>query len=111
MTPALGFESAAVATVFVIQGLAPEQFEDVLSGITYGWLNNNCALAVQMQIGRGKLLLTTYRFDAYGTDPYTTELLNSMIAWMSSVEMQPTLTISPSDVEAFCGDEERNARK
>jgi hypothetical protein len=111
MTPVLGFESAAVAPVFVIQGLAPEQFEDVLSGITYGWLNNNCALAVQMQIGRGKLLLTTYRFDAYGTDPYATELLNSMIAWMSSVEMQPRLTFSPSDAEAFCGDEERNARK
>ena len=111
ITPVLGFESAAVAPVFVIQGFAPEQFEDVLSGITYGWLNNNCALAVQLQIGRGKLLLTTYRFDAYGTDSYTTELLNSMIAWMSSVEMQPTLTFSPSDAEAFCGDEERNARK
>jgi hypothetical protein len=109
MTPILGFESAAVAPVFVIQGLAPQQFDDVLSGITYGWLNNNCALAVEMQIGRGKLLLTTYRFDAYGTDPYATELLSSMIAWMSSVEMRPMLTFSPSDAAAFCGDEEHKS--
>ena len=108
VTPVLGFESAAVAPAFVIQGLAPEQFDDVLSGITYGWLNNNCALALQMQVGRGKMFLTTYRFDAYGTDPYATELLSSMIAWMSSVEMRPTLTFSTSDA-AFCGDEEHKA--
>jgi len=25
--------------------------------------------------------------------------------------MQPTLSFSPSDAEAFCADEERNARK
>ena len=109
-TAVLGFESAAVAPVFVIEGLAPEQFDDVLSGITYGWLNNNCALAVQMQVGRGTLFLTTFRFDAYGTDPYATELLNAMIAWMSSVEMQPTLTLdaahSSSNGVAFCGHEE-----
>ena len=88
-TPILGFESAAVAPAYFIRGLNPDQFDDVLSGITYGWLNSNCALAVQTAVGAGKLLLITYRFDSYGTDPYATELLNSFIAWINATEMQP----------------------
>ena len=93
VTPILGFESAAVAPEYVIQGIAPQQFEDVLSGITYGWLNNNCALALQMQVGTGRMLLTTYRFDAYGRDPYATELLNSFIAWICAVETQSIIML------------------
>ena len=85
-TPILGFESAAVAPAYVIRGLAPEQFHNVMSGITYGWLNNNCALACQLKIGAGTLFITTYRFKAYGADPYATELLNSTIDWVNTVE-------------------------
>ena len=82
----LGFESAAVAPAYVIQGLEPEQFEDVTSGITYGWLNNNCGLAAQMKVDQGTMLITTYRFDAYGADPYATELLHSLMHWTSTVD-------------------------
>ena len=37
----LGFESAQVAPDFVIENVAPENFDDVLWGITFGWLNRN----------------------------------------------------------------------
>lgn len=92
-TPILNFESAWVAPRYVIQGFAPEQFDDVLSGITYGWLNNNAALAAQVQIGSGHLLLTTYRFDKFGTDPYATELLDSLISYVAGPKMLPRLKL------------------
>lgn len=92
-TPIMGFESAEVAPNCVIQGIRPEQFEDVLSGITYGWLNNNCALAAQVRVGAGKLLLTTFRFERYGSDPYATELLHSMLSYVESPLMQPRLEL------------------
>ncbi len=90
----LGFESQHVAPEHVIQGLAPEQFEDVLSGITYGWLNNNCGLAVQMRVGSGKLIVTTFRFDQYAEDPFCTELLNSLIRYIQSEDCNPRLNLS-----------------
>jgi len=97
-TPILGFESARVAPNHVILGVEPEQFDDVLSGITYGWLNNNCALAAQIQVGPGKLFLTTYRFQFYGSDPYATELLNSILCYMDSPKMQPGFKLPTSSM-------------
>ena len=92
-TPILNFESAKVAPRHVIRGFAPEQFDDVLSGITYGWLNNNSALAAQIQVGSGRMLLTTYRFNRYGTDPYATELLNSFSDYVAGPKMLPRLKL------------------
>jgi hypothetical protein len=93
--PILGFESAKVAPSHLIRGIEPEQFEDVISGITFGWLNNNCALAAQMLVGTGKMIVTTYKFHAYGTDPYATELLNSLLTYLSSPNLQPKLKVLP----------------
>ena len=87
----LGFESERVVPRFVIQGVAPANYDDVLSGIFYGWLNNNAALAVQMRMGEGKLLLTTFRFDDYGRDAYATHLLDAMIAYARSAAFAPRL--------------------
>src|SRR5205823_5315182 len=87
----LGFESAQVTPDYVMEGIAPTDFDDVLSGMTFGWLNRNCALAAQMQVGPGKMLVTTYRFAAYPSDPYARELLNSMIRCLASIESKPRL--------------------
>src|SRR5581483_12133051 len=43
-TRILGFESAEVVPAYVIQNIAPADFDDVLSGATFGWLNKNSAL-------------------------------------------------------------------
>ena len=87
----LGFESARVVPRFVIQGVPGAHYEDVLAGIFYGWLNNNAALAVQTRAGHGRLLLTTFRFDDYGRDPYATHLLDAMIAYASGPDCTPGL--------------------
>lgn len=92
-TRILGFESLCVAPEYVIEGIGPDMAEDVLSGITYGWLNRNCALAAQMRVGAGRILITTYRFDKYRSDPYSTDLLDSMILCASSSDAKPKLEV------------------
>jgi hypothetical protein len=63
----------------------------VLAGIFYGWLNNNAAVAVQMRLGKGAVLVTTFRFDEYGKDAYATHLLDSLIRYVSGSNFRPKL--------------------
>lgn len=91
-TKLLGFESAAAVPRHIIQGVRPEDYRDVLSGIFYGWLNNNAALAVQARSGRGRLFITTFRFDEYGRDPYATHLLDAIIRYTGSRDFAPALS-------------------
>jgi hypothetical protein len=90
-TKILGFESAATVPRYVIQGVRSADYDDVLSGIFYGWLNNNAALAVQVRAGRGRVFMTTFRFDAYGSDPYATRLLDAMIRYVTGPTFAPKL--------------------
>ncbi|HST53753.1 MAG TPA: glycoside hydrolase family 2 TIM barrel-domain containing protein [Pyrinomonadaceae bacterium] len=90
-TKILGFESERVVPRFVMEGVRGENYDDVLSGITYGWLNSNEALAVQARAGRGRLLATTFRFDDYGQDPYATQLLDALAAYASGPDIKPRL--------------------
>ena len=92
-TPFLGFESETVVPKFVIQGLRAEDYGDVLSGITYGWLRNNAALAVQMRAGNGRIFATTFRFDRYGQDPYATRLLDSIISYADGASFAPKMNL------------------
>ena len=91
-TRILGFESARVAPTHVIQGLRSHEYADVLSGISYGWLNNNCALTVQARVGPGTMLITTFRFNEYG-QPYATELLHSMLEYVAGQDCRPALEL------------------
>lgn len=93
-TKILGFEAVATMPRYVIQGVPAADYDDVLSGIFYGWLNDNAALAVQMRAGNGKLFVTTFRFDAYGSDPYATHLLDAMIRYTSGSGFNPKLNWS-----------------
>jgi hypothetical protein len=90
-TKILGFESAAAVPRYVIQGVRGADYDDVTAGIFYGWLNNNAALALGARAGKGKLFLTTFRFDAYGGDPYSTRLLDAMIRYANSSDFNPKL--------------------
>ena len=92
-TKILGFESERAAPRFVIRGVKGADYDDVLSGITYGWLNSNEALAVQARAGLGLVLLTTFRFDDYGRDPYATHLLDALISYASGPAMSPRLNL------------------
>jgi hypothetical protein len=89
----LGFESARATPRYVIQGVRGEDYSDVMSGIFYGWLNNNAALAMQARAGKGKLFATTFRFDEYGSDPWATQLLDAIIRYAGGPAFSPKLKV------------------
>jgi len=84
----LGFESMKVAPHYVIDGVPPVQFSNLLSGVTYGWLARNMALAVPFKWENGEALATTFRFGEYGSDPYATHLLDGLIQSLASGKLE-----------------------
>jgi hypothetical protein len=89
-----GFETQAVTPDAVIQGIPPEHFGDVLSGIFYGWIHNNAGTLVQARAGNGKLLVCTFALTtSYGSDPYATYLLEALVNYATS-GFAPTFTIA-----------------
>jgi hypothetical protein len=93
----LGFESAKVVPAYVLQGIDPGQFGDVLAAATFGWLQKNSALVVQMRVGEGRLILTTFRFNNYVTDAYATALLHAFVRYVSSRDCQPKLELTRTE--------------
>ncbi|MBI4164647.1 MAG: hypothetical protein HY508_02815 [Acidobacteria bacterium] len=78
-----GFEVQSVAPRAVVQGLKPEDYGDVLSGIFYGWIHSGVGTLVQAKAGKGKLLICTYSLGTtYGTDPYGTYLLDALVRYI-----------------------------
>jgi hypothetical protein len=79
---------------YVIDGFAPQQFENMLAGITYGWLAKNRGLAVPLKLQAGEAILTTFRFPEYGRDPYSTHLFDGLVQALISrtpaaIQMEP----------------------
>jgi hypothetical protein len=75
----LGWEAASVTPDFVIDGLQEQDSSSVLAGVFYGWLNSNRAYLADMRQGPGRMLVTTFRFQTYGHDPFATMLLDQML--------------------------------
>ena len=89
--PILGWEAAAVTPRFVLRGVRGEDYDDVLSGMFYGWINLNSPLLMQARVGSGAVLVTTFRFDQYGVDPFATALLNALVRYAASPEFRPRM--------------------
>ena len=78
-----GFETQAVTPPTVVQGLKPQDFNDVLSGIFYGWIHSNVGTLVQARAGKGKLLICTFALGTtYGSDPFATYLLDALVQYI-----------------------------
>jgi hypothetical protein len=92
-TRVLGFESAAVVPDLLLQGIPGSAFDDVLCGATFGWLQKNSGIVVQMSAGDGHLLVTTFRFDQYGKDAYATALMERLIEYVASDFCRPRWTL------------------
>jgi hypothetical protein len=75
----LGWEAASVTPDFVIAGLRPEDSQNVMAGVFYGWLNSNRAYLAELSQGPGRMFLTTFRFQGYGQDPFATILLDQVL--------------------------------
>jgi hypothetical protein len=66
----------------VVGGFAPTSFPDnVLAGLCVGWVHKPVALAGRAHLGRGIILLSTFRIAAAGSkDPVAAWLLETLLA-------------------------------
>jgi len=89
----LGFEAYEALPKYVMTGIQPGQFIDVLAGMYVGWLHLNSAYLIQLKVGAGKLILTTFNLiQNYGDDPFATTLRNELVAYIKSEDCQPKIT-------------------
>jgi hypothetical protein len=73
----------------------------LLSGVRYpligyfrGWDYLGAAMA-EFRVGRGRLLVTTLRFDHLGIDPMTSHLLYAMIQYVADDRFRPVEMLAP----------------
>ena len=80
-----GFETQAATPAAVIKGIPPQNFNDVLAGMFYGWIHQNVGVLVQAKAGKGKLLICTFSLaGTYNSDPYATYLLDGLVNYVVS---------------------------
>ncbi|HEX5410807.1 MAG TPA: glycoside hydrolase family 2 TIM barrel-domain containing protein [Terriglobia bacterium] len=90
-----GFEAGAATPEFVVGGIPPGEFQDVLAGEFYGWIHSNVGTLVQARYGKGKLLICTFSLNTpYGTDPYATALMDELVSYAAS-GFSPKFDITP----------------
>jgi hypothetical protein len=83
--PMVGFDAQAINIPAVIRGIGATDFRDVLAGMFYGWIHSNVGVLVQAKCGKGTLLICTMSLDTtYGTDPYSTDLLDALVSHLVS---------------------------
>ena len=81
----------------VMTGIPPEYFDDVLAGMFVGWIRLNSAYTVQLNVGKGRLLLTTIPAAAsVGNGPFATDLLRSVIGFVRSDSFHPRYGWDPN---------------
>jgi hypothetical protein len=90
-----GFEARAATPRVLIAGVPEASWRqgDVLSGMFFGWINENHATTAQFKVGKGKVVFTTFDTSGYGSDPFTTHLVNGLVTYVGSPDCTPTGTI------------------
>jgi Glycosyl hydrolases family 2, sugar binding domain/Glycosyl hydrolases family 2/Glycosyl hydrolases family 2, TIM barrel domain len=99
-TKILGFESEAVVPKLMLRDIPAAQFEDVLCGATFGWLQKNSGIVVQMAAEQGRLLITTFRFHRYGEDAYATTLFDKLVEYVQSDSCKPQFQLGATVQDA-----------
>ncbi|HEX9007118.1 MAG TPA: glycoside hydrolase family 2 TIM barrel-domain containing protein [Bacteroidota bacterium] len=86
----MGFETSAIGLPLVIGGLKPENFSDVMAGMFVGWLHLNSAYVLQVQAGKGRLVLCTLPLaEGCGRDPYATTVLAALMHFCRRQDVTP----------------------
>lgn len=69
---------------YIIVGVGPEDYKRILSGYFEGWVRENAATTLLLDIGSGTLIITTFNMEHYGIDPTATVILNNLINMLLS---------------------------
>ncbi len=89
-----GWETKNIVPRYLLAGLSPEQYRDVLSGFFLGWIRQPHALALQARHGKGRVIVCTWALGGqYGEDAYATALLDALIAYINSPSFDARLEI------------------
>jgi hypothetical protein len=91
MGPITGAEAEGVTPRWLLEGVPEAAWRsgDVLAGMFFGWLNQNHAVTAQFSLGMGKVIVTTFDVSRYGKDPFATNLVNGLLAYLTSEQCQP----------------------
>jgi hypothetical protein len=92
----IGFESSGMRMPFALK-TAPENFEDVLSGMFIGWEQKHAAYVVQMKVGEGKMLVCAWPLHwTAQADPFSALLLKRLKEYVASSACTPRLQWNPA---------------
>jgi hypothetical protein len=87
------FETQAATPAAVVRGIPPQNFNDVLAGMFYGWIQANVGVLIEAKAGKGKLLVCTFSLaTTYNSDPYATYLLDALVNYIVS-DFSPSLEL------------------
>src|SRR6185436_2000668 len=77
----INFAFANLTPEHVIQGFAPRDFvSDVFAGLFVGWLHKPVPTMARKRVGRGELLVSTFRLTQnVGTNPLAKYLLGKLL--------------------------------
>ncbi len=87
-----GFEASGILPDYVISEISQEQFDSVPAGIFIAWIYINSGYVIEMNYGKGKILLTTFNLSNQN-DPYVVTLRNNLINYISSEVFKPKIDI------------------
>ena len=90
-----GFEAYEVLPKYVISEIPQEQFESVPAGIFIAWVYLNSGYIIEMNYGKGKLLLTTLDLSNQN-DPYVATLRDNLINYISREDFKPKIDLKLS---------------
>ena len=90
----LGWEGAHATPELVLTEVPPSAAADVLAGMFIGWIYLPAAYALQAHLGKGALLITTFRLSAnYERDPFSTLVLENALRYLRSPSFSPNLRL------------------
>jgi len=90
-----GFEAYEILPQYVISEIPQEQFDSVPAGIFIAWVYLNSGYIIEMNYGKGKILLTTFDLSNQN-DPYVKTLRNNLIDYISSKDFKPKIDLKLS---------------
>ena len=90
-----GFEAVEVLPQYVISEIPNEQFDSVPAGIFIAWVYINSSYVMEMNYGKGKMLLTTLDLSNQ-SNPYVKTLRNNIFHYIKSNDFQPAIELKLS---------------
>jgi hypothetical protein len=86
----LAFEIEGMKMPYALRLRDAAHFDDVLAGMFIGWVQKNAAFVVQMNVGKGKLIVCAFPLHwTSGTDPYSAMLLSNLKRYIASSDCRP----------------------